>query len=429
MYIIAALISQRARSPNGSLIFIAAIPACCFCEESAKTNFLLHNVPLLKIMLLLGGSVISRLMKNDSFENRLLMTCSILGSLLVVSANNFILLFFSMQLMMIPACRLIGRDDPNFRRNFFLSCILRSLLLAAAIGFIYFSLKVTSFGDIRYLISFSEIGQNSLLLSILILASLPLRFGFSPENSFAFRIIREKISNAALIYCVAYPAALIVFYRITANVFGNFGGRNLLLSAGLILSASAAVQLPFQNNLRKIIACAVTSHVGTIFICCAFPCYNSANAVIFSTASEMISLLGIFVLLDEVKKNKYSEIENIQHLNSLQNRHPIFALSIFALFLLLFGFPPFLGFQSRFYLFSAMVENFSMLMIYAATLIPNLICIIKISEALWFKKNNDIFIFDEVTGKITGFLASLTIIAIPIIFMMLQTINNYMYFT
>jgi NADH-quinone oxidoreductase subunit N len=187
-------------------------------------------------------------------------------------------------------------------------------------------------------------------------------------------------------------------------------------------------QLLFQNNLKKIVGCTIMNYVGNTLLCCAFPCYNSASSIMFSSASAVASLLGIFFLLDGVKKSKVQQIENISHLNSLAYSNPLFATSVSLLFLSLFGFPPFLGFWGKFYVCSAMIGKNWTLAIYAATLISNLICIAKILDAIWFRKNKETFIFAENTVESVNLMAFLMIIAIPAVCKILQLMNAELYF-
>ncbi|MDR1334641.1 MAG: hypothetical protein LBJ71_05475, partial [Holosporaceae bacterium] len=74
-YIMAALITPKARSFSISWIFAAAILACFSEEESTKSTFFYqkHSIMLLKIMPLFSGIMISHLMKSEEFEKQLLL--------------------------------------------------------------------------------------------------------------------------------------------------------------------------------------------------------------------------------------------------------------------------------------------------------------------------------------------------------------------
>jgi NADH-quinone oxidoreductase subunit N len=233
---------------------------------------------------------------------------------------------------------------------------------------------------------------------------------------------------AAIVYCVIYPTLSIVFYKITTNIFYHIKTRWIFLFMGLASIASFSAQLLFQNNLRKIITCVLMNYIGTIFLCCAFPCYNSVGGVIFLISSQVVSLLGIFFLLAMVKKSKFQEIDDIRDLCSLSRKHPFFALSTSILFLSFLGFPPFLGFFGKFYVCSTIIGQGLALVIYAISFISNLICMSKILDAIWFKKNNEFFIFDGSTERMIHAFACLTIVAVPLVYKILQLINTELYF-
>jgi NADH:ubiquinone oxidoreductase subunit 2 (subunit N) len=115
-------------------------------------------------------------------------------------------------------------------------------------------------------------------------------------------------------------------------------------------------------------------------------------------------------------------------LESLSDKNSFLALSISVLFLSLTGFPPFLGFWSKFYICSTVIGEKIASIIYAATIISNLICIAKISEALWFRKNNEIFFIGENTTDTMCLFAGLAIVAVPFAYKLSQFIGTELLF-
>ncbi|MDR0678206.1 MAG: hypothetical protein LBF44_01565 [Holosporaceae bacterium] len=420
---------------NNSLIFILAAFACYVDDKSIRFELLSqeYSISLLKSLLLFGGFIISYSTKEEDFKRQILTACSILGSLVIISTKDFLTLFFTIELAVIPVYILIQKDDsPPKTYSYFIFDMVSTIFFAVAIGLIYYSTESVNFDDVRYIISLSSDQNKINWLSLLLIAvSFYIRLGAFLCNSWIFDLIEKKTSSAQLICCTLQIAIAFVFHRLITNIFYHLDTQNIILIIGLISMIFISFSLIFQNNIKKIIAHGVTYHASSIFICSSFQSYNGMRGMVFSIISEMISLLGIFILLLKIKGSKFQEIKNINDLNSLSYKSPVLILSISVIFLSLMGFPPFLGFWSRFYICLSLIgENFSTA-VYMISFILNLIFVAKILDTLWFHKcsgSNESFTLDDVSTKMIYFLSFLTTAAIPFAQKILELAEIEMYF-
>jgi NADH-quinone oxidoreductase subunit N len=417
---------------NNSLIFIIAALACYTEDESIKSSLLANegSISLLKSLLLFSGFIISHSMKEEDSPKQILVTASILGSMMMISAKDFLTLFFAIELAMIPVHLLVRRKNfSSEMRSYFFFNMASTVFFALAMGLIYCSMESISFDDVRYITSFSsDMDRVNGLSLLLVVASFHIRLGAFLCHFWISNLIRKKIFLAELICCTAQIAIAFVFYRLITSIFYYLNARNVILIIGLASMILISFSLIFQNNIKKIIAHIVAYHASAIFICSSFPSYNGMRGMVFSTISEMISLLGIFILLLKIKRAKSQEIENINDLNSLSCKHPILVLSISILFLSLMGFPPFLGFWGRFYICSSLIgENFSTA-IYMISFVLNLIFVAKIFDVLWLHKGNESFTLDGASIKMIYLTSFLTIAAVPFAQKILELVEIEMYF-
>ncbi|MDR1982441.1 MAG: hypothetical protein LBQ08_01420 [Holosporaceae bacterium] len=424
--------TKYSRIINNSLIFIIAALACYVGDESIKSSlfYFERSTSLLKSLLLFGGFIISHSMKEEEVEKQIFMVGSILGSVMTISAKDFLTLFLTIELAVIPIYLLSRADNFQLKiRSHFICDMVSTILFAAAIGLIYYSTESINFDDVRYMISLSSDQSKISWLSLfLIIISFSIRLGVFSCHIWVFDLVRKKNVTAELVCCILQIALAFVFYRLITSIFYYLNARNIILIIGLASMIFMSFLLIFQNNIKKIIAYAVIYHASAIFICSSFPSYNGIRGMIFSTISEMVSLLGIFTLLVRIKGSGFQELKNINDLSFLSSKHPILTLSISILFLSLLGFPPFLGFWGRFYICSSLVGEFFSMAVYAVSFVFNLIFMARILDALWLHEKNDPFILDDTSTRMIHFMSLVTIAAIPFAYKVLELVEIEMYF-
>ncbi|MDR2157908.1 MAG: hypothetical protein LBO02_01165 [Holosporaceae bacterium] len=425
------LIIKKTPAIHGQyLIFIAAIFACYLGDDSIKSGFFSgrYSESLLKSVLISGGLVISHLLQDESWKKQIMAIVVTLGSTIAISSNDFLSLFMAIELAAIPTYFLVCSDEPfGEKHSYLVFGIIGALLLLFGIGLIYFSTGATNFNDVRYAVSFASTGTINRISLFLISISFVVRLGIFPFNSWAFDLAQKQSSQTALVFCSLQTAMAIAFHKIMIVVFPHLNAGNIILATGLISVIFGNFLLIFQNNIKKIIACSVIGNAGSVLICCASPSYVGARGLVFSVISQIISVLGISVILARLKRSRPKEIKEIGDLNSLAWRHPFWALSVSLLFLSLMGFPPLLGFWGKVYICSSLMGEFFAIF-YMASLVFNLICVSKILDALWFRENNDEFLLDRSSEKIICLTSFMTIAAIPFVHKILELLKAEIYF-
>jgi NADH:ubiquinone oxidoreductase subunit 2 (subunit N) len=137
-------------------------------------------------------------------------------------------------------------------------------------------------------------------------------------------------------------------------------------------------------------------------------------------------MLSIVALLE--KKSKFQKIENLNDLRVMFAGRPLLALSVSILFLSLMGFPPFLGFWSRFYICSFLMNRGFSAAIFVATFIPSLICTAKILVAIWFGKNERSSALENSSARMIYFMTCMTLLAIPFAHRLSEQVKMEQYF-
>jgi NADH:ubiquinone oxidoreductase subunit 2 (subunit N) len=141
------------------------------------------------------------------------------------------------------------------------------------------------------------------------------------------------------------------------------------------------------------------------------------KGIAFFSISEMIAMLGVFMLLLNIKKNRNKKLEFIDDFNGLSGWNPSLAISISFIFLSLFGFAPFIGLWSQYHVCLSLIRNgdIAETIIYVLSIAINMFCLAKILCAIWLEKPEDGIYFvisEHASLKSIHFISLMTITAI-----------------
>ena len=410
------------RKIKNSAILLITAAVCLFpVDESIKysSHFFTYKYSesILKSLFLLSSSILCKFVyDSDSYNKQILAVLSVVGAMFALSSNNFLSLLFSMELSAITIYMFLKKEDLSNKHVLY--WIASSAIFIFAIFLMYVFIGSTNFNDIRYAFSYHQPKLSYFILATIFIAfcmklgSFLLHFGIL--DSF-----KNELQDISIIFCVVRISMIFVFYKIIAVAFYHIDISSILLLASCISLFFGCILISSQTNLKKIIAYFLIYNSGIVFLCSSCKTYQSLKSVLYSALSEIISILGIFIVLTNIKKNKNQKLEYISDLNGISSWNPTLAAFITILFLSLFGLSPFVGFYSRLFVCLSLLSKGIIFpsIVYIISFAINLICLGKIIDAIWFKKaeTGEYFIIsNENVSKVICFISFFTIISIPL---------------
>ncbi|MDR0555820.1 MAG: hypothetical protein LBG20_02320 [Holosporaceae bacterium] len=394
------------RQVNSFWIFIVVFFFLGLEDDSSRANFSFHSPKhaesILKALLLFGGCMVSYALKGQDFEKQTAVAVSVFGSLMAISARNFLSLFIALEITTIPlhwmfwsdcsrkqtaqgtipllqnTLKLVFTAEDRSVAPYFIFAMVGTGAYALAIIWMYLSIESLDFSEIRYSISFGH-GRSHWWITFLMLNSLTIKQVVCP-----IYLWLSDTAHGKNLLITPYPlqmASQIIFYKLVTNVFYYLDGINILLTFGFLLMVCSSFSLIFQNNIKQIVIRCILSQMGTMFLCCAFPSHNGLQAMMFSMLAMIISFFGISIVL------KSRNINTLADLPAIHRGHMLSAAAISIIFLSLMGYPPFLGFWSQFYLCLALMGwRTAASVIHLVPCVFNMVCIAKILDAIWFPR-------------------------------------------
>ena len=288
---------------------------------------------------------------------------SVLGMMLMISANSMLVLYLGLELLALSSYGLVGmdRDNPRSSEAAMKYIVLGSLasgMLLYGMSMVYGATGSLQLGEIHA--AAASTGDRTLLLFgvVFMLVGIAFKFGAAP-----FHMWLPDVYHGA-------PTAITLFIG-SAPKLAAFGMAYRLLESGVgpldaywqdMVAWLAALSLVIgnlialvQTNLTRMLAYSTISHVGFLFMGLAQGGQVGYSAAMFYAISYAVmstAAFGAILLLSR----KGFEAEDIADFKGLWARNPTQATLVMFVMASLAGVPPFLGFWAKLEVLRAAVD-------------------------------------------------------------------------
>jgi len=295
-------------------------------------------------------------------EYYMLLMLSLLGMMLMVNANDLLILFVGLELMSVCFYVLTGfirkRLDSNESslKYFLLGAFLTGFLLLG-IAFIFGGTGTTNYSEISNLHHvkdpFYMIGLTLVFVAFIFkTGSFPLQMWIPDVYQGAPTIVTGMMSSVGK---TAAFGALISFFSL-------FDVRSIPLIVAIVAILTMLygnVIALVQTNIKRLLAYSSIAHAGYIMIGFIIINMFSTQAVVFYLISYIMMQLGAFIIVGMIENrlNKHESRNDLESYKGLGKTNPL-ASSFLTIFLFsLAGIPPFAGFWGKYYIFLSAIQN------------------------------------------------------------------------
>ncbi len=278
--------------------------------------------------------------------------------LALVSADNFVQLFFGWEGVGVASYLLIGfwfkKDSANrASMKAFIANRVGDLGLILAIALIYLNFDSVEYSKVFYQICnhasdrFTLFGTEFLTVDTICILLFIGAMGKSAQIGLhvwladamegptpVSALIHAATMVTAGVFLVARCSPLFELSPIALDLVAIVGATTALFAATIALT---------QNDIKKIIAYSTCSQLGYMFFACGMSAYSGA---IFHLATHAFFKALLFLGAGSVIHAMHHE-QNIQKMGGLWKKIPITYVAMWIGSLALAGFPPFAGFYSK----------------------------------------------------------------------------------
>ena len=314
------------------------------------------------IFVLISSYKYTKIEKIFKIEYSILILCSILGMLVMISSYDLIVFYIGLELQSLSLYILAAFNRNQTKSSeaglkYFVLSALSSGLLLYGCSLIYGFSGSTNFYLISENIHSSEYGN--VFGIVFILVGLAFKIAVVPFHMWAPDVYEGSPTSVTLFFAVVPKiAALTVFIRFLYVPFVNLIDQWQMIIIFLSLASMifGAISAIGQKNLKRLIAYSSIGHMGYALAGLAVGTNSGIQSSIIYISIYLIMNLGIFCCLFMMKrKDKF--FDNLEDLAGLSKNHPIISLSLLILLFSLAGIPPMAGFFAKFYIFMSVIEQ------------------------------------------------------------------------
>lgn len=311
------------------------------------------------ILLLSKEEFINRQIKDFEYLNLILL--AILGMSLLVSSNNLIIFYLSLELLSLSLYILtaINRQSEFSAEAGLKYFILGSLnagffLLGSAI--IYSITGDMSFDSISNLLSTNV--DNLMLIAgcIFIIIAILFKLAAAPFHMWAPDVY-EGAPTIVTTFLTTVPklAILGAFINIIWHCFMSLFCliQSILLIAILASLCIGSISALSQTKIKRLVAYGAISQVGFMLIGLLSGSIEGIHTTLIFIFIYILLSIAIFSLI----LLAFKQTHFITELSGLSRRHPAFAVSFTLILLSVAGIPPLAGFYSKYLILSEALEN------------------------------------------------------------------------
>jgi len=305
------------------------------------------------------------------------------------------MLFIGIEIISIPLYILTGSDKRNLKSNeaalkYFLMGAFSTGIMLMGIAFIYGGTTTASF-------FLDEInmgaGKMPVLIAIglvLLLISMSFKVSAAP-----FHFWTPDVYDGAPTVFTSFMATIVktagffAFVRLFENAFGTVQPQwqkliVIITAATLLIGNLTAV---FQQSVKRMLAYSSIAQAGFMLFALFALNGKAKEGLVLYTAAYSLATIGIFAVL--IKMNDYT----VEGFNGLAKKQPVLAFTATIFLLSLTGIPLTAGFQSKFYMLIAAVNNgHNIWLVILAVLCAAISAYyyFRVIQAMYFKESNEV---------------------------------------
>lgn len=297
-------------------------------------------------------------------EFHLLILLSILGAMVLLSANSMLTLYLGLELMSLPLYALVAmrRDakrGAEAAMKYFVMGALASGLLLYGMSIIYGITHTTEIPLIMQ--ALPQTSSHPILLRysmVFVIAAIAFKFGAAPFHMWVPDVY-EGAPTAVTAFLGTVPklAALALFIRLVADGLVSLAPywTSLLLILAILSLLVGNILAIVQTNLKRMLAYSTIANIGFVLLSLSSGDKLGYSYALFYSLTYVLMAVGAFGLLTLLSR-KGHDVEMIQDLAGLNTRHSWLAAMMMLILLSMAGIPPLIGFDAKLLIVAHMVS-------------------------------------------------------------------------
>jgi NADH-quinone oxidoreductase subunit N len=383
---ICLMIGSFSKDKSRYTISVISLAACALCIYLFSTSyskdltyafsnaFVSDYFIVLSKVIVLAGSLavfmfymVQQCAKNEvtRFELPVLMMLSVVGMMVLLSANNFISAYMGLELQSLCFYVLASFNRDNSKSaeaglKYFVLGAVASGILLYGVSLIYGFTGTINFVELEQLYRTASSG-GSLSLAVLagivmVMVGIFFKLASVPFHMWAPDVYQGSPTLVTALFAIVPKAAIILFLaRLLLKTFGMWviHWQQIVIFASAASMIVGALGALGQSNIKRLLSYSSIGHVGYLLMGIAAANSEGMAALITYIVIYIAISVGMFAILILLN----TEDLTIRDLSGMGAKYPCISFMFAMLILSLAGIPPLAGFLAKFYIFSAAIKS------------------------------------------------------------------------
>jgi len=323
-----------------------------------------------QILILLSVSCLLFMSKQYLQNNKLfkpeypiLIIFSTLGMMIMISSNNFLLLYLGLEIQSLSLYVVSSFRRDNYKSTeaglkYFILGSLSSGLMLFGISLIYGSTGSINFEIISSMINFEGFFPGIVAGLVFLICGFAFKASAVPFHMWTPDVYEGSPTPVTAFFAtVPKLAAVGVLLRVLFDCFGQIveSWQQVIIIISVLSMFLGSVAAIGQNNIKRLMAYSSIGHIGFVLMGVASGTDKGVSAVLIYMVLYIIMNVGVFVFILNMERNGVA-VTTINSLNMYNNVSKSQTLFLTVLLFSLAGIPPLAGFFGKFFIFNAAIN-------------------------------------------------------------------------
>ncbi|GHU94354.1 NADH-quinone oxidoreductase subunit N [Bacteroidia bacterium] len=312
---------------------------------------------------------------NDTVHKRgefyVITLATLLGMYIMISAGNFMMLYIGIETASLPMACLVAFDKYKEKSaeagvKYILTAAFSSAIMLFGISYLYGTANTLYFGDMQSLITNTPM---AILGLVFFMTGLAFKLSLVPFHLWTADVYEgAPTSVTAYLSVVSKGAAAFALLFALWKVFGNIDPvwHYILWGLSVVTITVGNLFAIRQKDIKRFFAFSSISQAGYIVLGIMSGSAQGMTATMYYVLVYIFSNLAAFGVISAVENS--SGQTSIASYNGLYKTNPLLSFVMMLAVFSLAGIPPFGGFFSKFFIFSAAAAQGEYLLVFIALL-------------------------------------------------------------
>lgn len=370
--------------------------------------------------------------RNKRGEYYFLTLTTLLGMYYMISSGHFLLFYMGLEMASIPMATLaaLNKEDNKSAEagaKYILSAAFSSGIMLFGISYIYGTTGTMYFVDLPPLISANAL---QILAFVFFIVGLFFKISLVPFHLWTADVYEgAPTSVTAYLSVISKGSAVFVLTVILYKVFGNLVEQWQGILYGIIIVSITVANLFAirQKNIKRFFAFSSISQAGYLVLATISGTAFGMTTLVFYILVYILSNLAAFGVISAIETR--TQKLNISDYNGLYSTNPKLSFVMMLALFSLGGIPPFAGFFSKFFIFSAAAQQgfYVLVLIAVINTIISLYYYLLVVRAIFIEKNDNPIptLKTDVYNRLSLIICTMGILVVGILSFIMEKIGTY----